>query len=363
MKLFILSDELAGNGPVWMNIFWPHYTAYADSVPTVLMSTPYRAPGAGRVGSHWLDWQETRAHGERLCDMVRAERDPAGPNILVVWAINHRDIMRARLLAPVWDLFDVTVLWILDTIHPAHTKLDFIKRFDTIASICGDIGKDFETATGLPVIYMPPHTDVLRHAATGDYRPLDLLVIGRRYTALYKPIHFHFNTPEQKRFSLDMVTRTRNFAGSAEDECQLLMGAYARTKISFCFEPSNAHPRFKGYSPMTERWPHSWASGCTVVGKQPTGRGAADQMDWPEATIELPEAPEDAIEMVEALLNDTDGLHKRRLRNVAEAARRHDTRRRFNTLLQELDLPIPERLTDGLQRLDRMSQDLFEEAA
>ena len=59
------------------------------------------------------------------------------------------------------------------------------------------------------------------------------------------------------------------------------MGAYARTKISFCFEPSNAHPRFKGYSPMTERWPHSWASGRTVVGKQPPELAAADQLDWP----------------------------------------------------------------------------------
>lgn len=363
MKLFILSDELAGNGPVWMNIFWPHYSAFADSVPTVLMNTPYRQPGAGRIGSRWQDWLETRSQAPRLCDLVRAERDPTGPNILVVWAINHRDIMRARLLSPVWDLFDAKVLWILDTIHPAHTNLDFVKRFDTIASICGDIGRDFETATGLPVIFMPPHTDVLRHATTDAYRPIDLLVIGRRDAALYKPIHFHFNTPEQKRFSLDMVTRTRNFAGSAEEECQLLMGAYARAKISFCFEPSAAHSRFRGYSPMTERWPHSWASGCTVVGKRPTGFGAAEQMDWEDATIELPDAPEDAIALLETLLQDEDGLRRRRLRNVSEAARRHDTRRRFRKLLQELDMPVPEGLSDGLKRLDRMIEKLFEEAA
>ena len=363
MKLFILSDELSGNGPVWMNIFWPHYTAYSDSVPTTLMSTPRRQPKEGRLRMRWDDWHERRNHGDRLCDLVRRERDPGGPNVLLVWALNMRDIKRVRLLEPVWDMFDVKVLWVLDTVHPDDTRLELIRRFDLIASICGDIGQDFEAATGIPAIYMPPHTDVLRYGSVDDYRPLDLLVVGRRESEIYSPVHFHFNEHKRRRLSIDLVTRTGNFSGTAEQECQLLMGAYSRTKISFCFEPSGSHPRFRGYSPLTERWPHSWASGCTVVGTRPTGLGVAEQMDWPEATIEIPRSPDDAIAVIDALLDDTAALRRRRLRNVAEAARRHDSRHRLHTLLGKLDLPVPEELAVGLTRLETMANELFREAA
>ena len=317
MKLFILSDDMSGDGPVWMNIFWPHYTAYADAMPTVLMNVPYREQRPGRLGSYWQTREERRHHSDRLCAEFRANRDPDGPNILVVWGLNLRDIIRSRLLDPVWDLFDARVLWILDTVNPAHVKPDLVRRFDMVACICGDTTRDFKQAFGLPTVFMPPHTDVLRHGTRSAYRPMDLLVIGRRPASLYDPIHMHFNQPGQPRMSCDLVTWTRNFSGSAEAESKLLLGYYARTKISFCFEPSMAHPRFRGHSPMTERWPHSWASGCTVVGTRPRGRGAAEQMDWPEAMIELPETPNEAIPFLEALLADEEGLRRRRVRQKA----------------------------------------------
>ena len=362
MKLFILSDDMSGDGPVWMNIFWPHYTAYKDSVPTVLMNVPFRPAGSGRLGNFLQNRNERRLHSQRLCDQFRAERDPKGPNILVVWGLNVRDIIRSRLLDPVWDQFDARVLWILDTVNPAHVKPELVGRFDLVACICGDTSEDFKTNFGLPTVFMPPHTDVLRHGSTGAYRPIDLLVIGRRLARLYNPIHLHFNQQDQARISCDLMTRTRNFSASAKEESQLLLGYYARAKLSFCFEPSTAHPRFRSLSPMTERWPHSWASGCTVVGTRPRGRGAAEQMDWPEAMIELPETPNEAIPFLEALLADEEGLRRRRVRNVAEAARRHDSRHRLHTLIKELDMAVPDGLANGLKRLEHLSSDILAEA-
>jgi hypothetical protein len=363
MKLFILSDDFSGDGPVWMNIFWPHYTAYAASAPTVLMSTPYQQPAPGRLGFYLQNRREKQGHGDRLCDQVRREKDPDGPNILIVWALNIRDIVRARLLEPVWDQFDHTVLWVLDTINPEYIRLEDLDRFDQIASICADMGADFETRTGKTVLYMPPHTDVLQFGTHDAFRPLDLMVIGRREEKLYNPIHLHFNQRSVKRISADLRTRTKNFSATPREECQILMNAYARSKIAFCFEASNSHPRFRGYSPLTERWAHAWASGCTVVGRKPTGRGADAQMDWPEATLELPETPDDSIAYLETLLEDTEGLERRRIRNVAEAAKRHDTRHRFQQLLTALDIAAPEKLEQGLNQLEQMSDKLFEHVA
>ena len=95
-----------------------------------------------------------------------------------------------------------------------------------------------------------------------------------------------------------------------------------------------------------------------MIGKAPTGTGTADQMDWPEAAIDLPDDPQEAIAVIEALLADTAGLERRRIRNVAEAMRRHDTRHRLHRLLVEFDLPIPETLTTGLERLEYLTSRL-----
>lgn len=359
MKIFILSDDMSGNGPVWMNIFWPHYTAFCDCADTVLLSTPYRAPeGPGRVRRRWNAWAERRAHGRRLCGEVTAQLDGKGPGILLVWALNVRDIQRAEMLAPVWDSFDLRVLWVLDTIDPRHVDRDLIRKFDLVASICGDIGREFGETADVPTLYMPPHTDVLRFGTTSDYRPIDLLAVGRRIREIYDPVHLHFNAPGTNRVSVDFQTRTGNFSASTQEECQLLMAGYSRARIAFCFEPSTSHARFRGHSPLTERWPHAWSSGCTVVGSRPKGLGTAEQMDWPDSTIDLPGDPEDAIRLLDELLADTGGLARRRMRNVAECARRHDTRHRLKSLLEHAGLPLPEGLRHGLKRLEDTARDL-----
>ena len=154
----------------------------------------------------------------------------------------------------------------------------------------------------------------------------------------------------QDRLSLDFVSRTRNTRYTSEEEFRLLAATYGKSKTAFCFDPSKLD-RFHARSPLTERWVHAWTTGCTVIGTAPTGAGVAAASDWPEAMIDLPETPLEAIEATEAILSDEAGLARRRVRNVAEALRRHDTRHRLGQLLDDLDLPRPEALKAGIEAL------------
>ncbi len=356
MKIFILSSDFTSDSPTWINIFWPHYNAIAQSVPTVHLSMPHTLQGAGLVPGFDL-WQLRRAHRKRLVDQVLAELDPDGQNVLLVWALRSQDCIDAELLDTVWDRFSHHILSIVDNIQPKHIRDHVQERYDQITSFCDDLARDLETLTGIPSLYFPPHTDTLTFHCPRPFRPIDLFVVGRRNKSLYPAIHRHFNESDRDRFSLDFVSRTRNTSYDSKEEFQLLMATYSRAKAAFCFDASHV-PRFKGRSPLTERWVHAWTAGCTVIGSTPTGKGTSEQMDWQEAAIDLPDEPDTAIEMIKALLEDAEGLERRRLRNVTEAMRRHDTRLRLHRLLTELDLPIPEDLTAGLAKLENAASQL-----
>jgi hypothetical protein len=185
---------------------------------------------------------------------------------------------------------------------------------------------------------------------------LDLLIVGRREDRYHRPLYIHFNAPEQDRIFVDLATRGQT-ALTREQEFRLLMSAHAKAAAVFCYEPSDT-PRFHGRSPLLPRWVHAWTSGCTVIGTRPLGGGTDALMDWPEATIELPPDPADAIDLVEVTLSDRDGMARRRHRNVLEAVRRHDTRCRIREMLQRLDLPMPAPLEAGLERLGALAEQL-----
>ena len=318
-------------------------------MPTVHLSTP--EPPEDHPGIPWLNrWKRFRAHRQRLVDQVLSELDPDGPNILLVWALRGSDIERAMMLDPVWERFSHHVLAVVDNLQPKHAAAHVKGRYERITCFCGDLTKDFEETTEIPTLFFPPHTDALTFHNPAPYRPIDLFIVGRRDAGVYFPMHQHFNAPGQNRLSLDFVSRTRNTRYTSNEEFRLLTATYGKSKTAFCFDPSKLG-RFHARSPLTERWVHAWTCGCTVIGTAPTGTGVTEASDWPEAMIDLPSDPEEAIEATTAILSDENALAKRRIRNVAEALRRHDTRHRLCQLLGDLDLPRPEALTTGIATL------------
>lgn len=355
MKVFFVTPDISGAGPVWTNLFWAHYNAIASAVPTVCLSTPFIERHPLKLVRTWQHRQERRAYAAEMQKTVLDNLDPDGPNVLINWTLSHSDILRARCLEPVWDRFSHKVLAILDTMRPEFIHSDVFGRYDRLTCFCADLATELQDKIGTKTLYLAPHTDVLTFHSARDHRPIDLLVVGRRWSDIHVPLHFHFNAPERETISLDYISRNGNFSTTAEKEFGLVMGTHARSKISFCFEPSNI-PRFRGRSPFTERWAHSWATGCTIVGTAPKGTGTAELQDWEEATFELPDTPEDAIDLVEGLLADTEGMRRRRFRNVAEATARHDTRQRLQVLLNDLGIAPPATLGAQLDELDAISK-------
>jgi hypothetical protein len=272
------------------------------------------------------------------------------PSVLVVWAAGTRNVLWTRALDDVWERFSHRVLHVCDTMQAEHIPADLLARFDLVTCFCGDLTEDYKNATGGRAIFMPAHLDTLDFHSTSSFRPIDLIVCGRRDPDLHRPLHRHFNELGKDRIYLDFRTDGQEKI-SCEDGFRLLMSTYSKSSAVFCFEPSYVG-RFKGRSPLLSRWVHGWAAGCTVLGKAPTGKGTQSLLDWPEAVIDLPRDPREAIDLVEHILNDAEGLERRRYRNVYEAIARHDTRLRLRSMFRALGANEPAALTEEIGRLN-----------
>ena len=191
-----------------MNVLWPHFNAIAESVPTEVLTLPsgsrernwrrrvrglFERPSAERLQVMEDDFRlkasgftaadrtmlDGQAHKSTI-ENIKEKLDSTGPNVLLAWALRHADVERLESLLPIWGLFDYKVLSIIDNLEPHHIVERVKGRFDLITSFCGDLGRDYAKATGLPTVHLPPHTDVLNYGEHGSYRPIDLFVVGRQ---------------------------------------------------------------------------------------------------------------------------------------------------------------------------------------
>ncbi|MFN4058850.1 MAG: glycosyltransferase [Roseinatronobacter sp.] len=346
MKLFVLLDDLDDSGPLWLNTVAAEMAVLGQIFDVTLLQVPQ----PGSEGNTFLFRARERlgrmAIRKDWVAQVRARHDPKGPNLLLVWAGQGRNLRWADALLPVWNLFSHRILNVVDAMRPEDVSPERLARFDLIACFCDDLRGLYAQAGPTPTMFLPPSLDTLRYNSVSDWRPIDLLLVGRREDRFHAPLMAHYGRGEGQRLLMDYVSRGQTPQTRAQ-EMQMLMATYARSSISFCYEPS-ANFRFRGLSPMLERYVHGWASGCTILGTRPRSAAAAKLMDWPGAMFDMPENPSEAVALIEALLDDPAGMAARRKRNRREAVARHDTRLRVAALLDQLGLAYPQALHDAL---------------
>ncbi|MHC4833003.1 MAG: glycosyltransferase [Planctomycetota bacterium] len=351
MKWFHLSLDTSVPGPVWASIFWQSRHLLHKATDLVPLSMPVEmAEGRKRSRFSLRSRRARRLAGRDARRVVEESLDPGRDNVLEVHGISTAMVRGGSLLEPIWDRFSRRVLTIVDTIEPEHIPSSHIRRFDLVRCFCPALARRWRRRTDVPVLFQPTGIDALDFLHRSDRRPIDMIVVGRRDPEFHEAVRRHYLNPETGRLLLDFGTRPQG-PRPPEDEWRLLMATYARSKIAFCFEPS-ANLRFKGRSSMTHRWPQAWAAGCTVVGRRPTEPELAPYLDWPESTLEIPDDRTEWIPYLESVLDDEEGLSRRRHRNTLEVLRRHDGRLRLRRMLEALDLDIPKRLRGELQRLE-----------
>jgi hypothetical protein len=234
-----------------------------------------------------------------------------------------------------------------------------VKNYDHIFSTTQE-GADFVRARfGVPSSILRQGFDCLNWANVDPMRCIDLIGFGRQPPSFHREFQRSFHTSRSD--FLYLHSPIGSLQGAAVwDERPMILKLMQRSKMSLAFhllvEPQGLRPRAAYF--VTSRWFESLATGCVVVGRRPPGQMTIEMFSWPDALIELPDAPSDGAEMIRTMASDTSFLWKTRIRNVIEMCRRHDWRHRIREMYNCFNLTLPSRLEAELVALEALAGQL-----
>lgn len=279
-----------------------------------------------------------------------------GTNVLLIVGLQPHFLLSMHALGAQLNQFDVKIGYVLDGFDPQHLDRSVTSHLDHLFVISAEIADELNRAGTVPTSFLPLATNALKTGSKNPNRWIDIIAYGRGNVDLHRTLQAYFNQQESSQQESNRVyfhsTFSRSEVENQSEHITLLSKMLSRSKISLCFEASST-PRFMGYSPVLYRWFEAWASGCTVVGKKPFGKGTAALMDWENSAIDIPDSPSEWIPFFEDLLNDGESLALNTQRNYRECLLRHDWRYRLQDIFNQMGLPTPDKLSYDITQLQK----------
>jgi hypothetical protein len=236
--------------------------------------------------------------------------------------------------------------YFVDGLGPAARQYDHI--FSTTELGADTVRKQFGVSSSV----LRQGFDCLKWSCSNDERGIDLIGFGRQPASYHRAFQTSFHCAQSALLYLHSPIGTVT-GPDVWIERPMLLKLLQRSKISLAFhlgiEPQHERPRDAGF--VTSRWFESLASGCVVAGKRPPGTMAQEMLAWENSTIELPDDPPGAIEVIMSIASNTNLQSEIRRRNVIEMRARHDWRYRIRDIYQQFELELPSRLVSELDEL------------
>lgn len=206
---------------------------------------------------------------------------------------------------------------------------------------------------GVPFTYIPIGVDAVRFGSARQVRFIDLNGYGRQPPTVSNHLAdamnagendlFYQYTDHQQAPTITDPTRHREHFWK--------MLTHSKIALAYAPEAYDPHGRFD-CSFVGQRWFESMAAGCVVVGRRPSAPECDVLFDWPDAIIELPEEPREAVAAVLRLLDEPDRLARCSRRNNREAVARHDWRHRIAAMAEITGLEVdPSVLNEVAEKL------------
>ena len=299
-----------------------------------------------------------RMKSRLLGPFLRLDDIDAGGELLLVVARVPSDLRMIYALTSARKRFRKIAGYVIDSYFTEGYESS-VKEYDHVFSTTQE-GVDLIRASyGVSSSVLYQGFDCLAWASIDSDRSIDLIGFGRQPTSYHREFQTAFHTHASNILYLHSPIGARAGA-DVWLERPMMLKLLQRSKVSLAFhllvEPVGIRPRAANF--VTSRWLESLGTGCLVLGRRPPGQMAVDMFGWSNALIEVPDAPPEVVDFVEAVLADTKFVCETRRRNVVEMCRRHDWRYRIRDIYQHFQLSLPERLTTELVALEELADRL-----
>lgn len=292
----------------------------------------------------WLSRVSRQFPGASPSDQLRVRSEPrvsgdrrGEAEALLVVSLNRGrlDILDAL---PDWRRrFDVVVAYVFDSfegdwgVDPADLDAVFVPIRASVEELRPSLGER--------VHELPMAADVRRF---GSPRPsaarwIDVNGYGRQRRDHLETIADYFNRPGGAGVAFHEGLIVRDQMRQRALFWQLL----THSRIALAYDVRTTGGDRFPYSIVSQRWFESLAAGCAVMGCRPCCPEVDELLNWPEATIELPNDPQDALAAVCDLLDQPARLDAIAARNYQQVLERHDWRHRITDMLATLGMSEP----------------------
>lgn len=245
----------------------------------------------------------------------------------------------ARVVAYVYDAWNVRPFFYN---RRRRAKGALLARF-RLSGLCDWLAVPFEFARQefsetdrKQVLHLPLGVDSTLVDGMNAQRPITTLAYGRQPEALVAFLSERLNAPDSGHFLHHtdhfQIQRIHDFHAHRRHFWKLAQ----TSAVALAYDPRATHAQRFPQSIVGQRWFESLAAGCVVIGRRPATPEADQLLDWPEATLEAPDDPQEVLDMILSLAGDPARLREIRARNVAEIRARHDWRHRMTALFEAL---------------------------
>ena len=278
----------------------------------------------------------------------------AGGELLLVVARAPSDLRMVDALPDARKRFRNIAGYVIDSYFTEGFESS-VKQYDHIFSTTQEGVEWLKGKYGVSSSVLAQGFDCLSWASIDPGRSIDLIGFGRQPQSYHREFQGAFHSSTSGILYLHSPIGAQAGA-NVWIERPMMLKLLQRSKISLAFhllvEPIGGRPRSANF--VTSRWLESLGAGCIVLGKKPLGKMASDMFSWPNALIEIPDNPAEAVEFAKGLVFDPNFLHETRTRNVVEMCRRHDWRYRIRDIHEHFRIPIPEELQKEIVALDTL---------
>jgi hypothetical protein len=280
----------------------------------------------------------------------------AGGDVLIVVARGPGDLAMAAAIQDVRRKFTRIHAFVTDSYFQAGF-VDETALYDSITVTAHEDMAYPAERFGIKVHQLYQGSDCLQWAPRQHFaREIDIMAFGRTPPSYQACFSHRFHASDSP--FLYLHSPLGNLGGaSVHLERGMLFKLLHRTRISLAYhllvEPQGNRPKSMM---VTSRWLESLLSGCIVAGRRPVSRMADEMLNWDGATVELPDAPEDAADRLSDLLKNNAALDRQRQLNIERTLAQHDWRYRIARMCALFDLPQPAALQRELAQLQALAR-------
>jgi hypothetical protein len=254
------------------------------------------------------------------------------------------------------------VCYLLETwsssLASSRTNLRLLDKFDHVFVLNAASVPLLQEYTSTPISHLAPATDcaMARPLTVRSERSIDVYSFGRRSAPVHEQLVRRAARSSDFLYVYDTISG--GTVANWREHRQLTASMMKNSRYFIAFNPSDvgggAKGAYLGEQALSTRYFESIAGGAVMLGTVPDCAEFAQNIDWPDAVIEL-QPDGDVCALLDELDSQPERMEALRKRNVAESLARHDWSHRWRSVLTHLGLPLSEALGARIEALQAMA--------